>query len=52
MGSREREERFARISKIANVDAMMSSLESEFTERGVKPDVVRRVLKDQFEKLR
>jgi hypothetical protein len=52
MGLREREDKFARISKIANVDAMMSSLESEFTERGVKPDIVRRALEDQFEKLR
>ena len=52
MGLREREDKFARISKIEDVDAMMSHLESEFTERGVKPDIVRRALKDQFEKLR
>jgi Fe-S oxidoreductase len=52
MGLSEREDKFARISKIASVDAMMAGLEGEFAERGIKPDVVRRALKDQFEKLR
>jgi hypothetical protein len=31
---------------------MMAGLEGEFAERGIEPDVVRRALKDQFEKLR
>lgn len=52
MGLPEREDRFARVSKIADVDTMMTSLEGEFADRGVKPDIVRRALKDQFEKLR
>ncbi|WP_291694261.1 heterodisulfide reductase-related iron-sulfur binding cluster [Bradyrhizobium sp.] len=49
MGLPAREDKFARISKIADIDTMMEELEGEFAARGVKPETVRRALKDQFE---
>jgi hypothetical protein len=35
-----------------DVGLARAGAEGEFAERGIKPDVVRRALKDQFEKLR
>ena len=50
LGLSEREDKFARVSRIENVDAMVADVSSQAETLGVKPDQVRRALVDQFER--